>query len=73
MLKLCKFVQESSEKMLNFKAQQLVSIEVKRMLKLDARQLTQQISYLLRFMKNRFSTLIFIQSMSMLVFLFSQP
>ena len=38
-LKPCKFVQETSEEVLDFKSRQLVSIEVKKLLKSDTRQL----------------------------------
>ena len=36
----CKSVQETSEKMLDFKSRQLVSIEFKKLLKPDAQQLS---------------------------------
>ena len=71
-LKPCKFVQESSEKVLFIKARQLVSIEVRESCSTCGSIVARQIGYLLRFMKFRFSVLFFIQSMNVcLGFLFS--
>ena len=39
-LKRCKSVQETSKEVLDFKSRQLVSIEFKKLLKPDARQLS---------------------------------
>ena len=53
-LKPCKSIQESSEEVMDFKARQLVSIEVYKVVSTWCSTASQQISYLLRFMKISF-------------------
>ena len=66
-LKPCKYVQESSEKVLDFKTRQLAA-------KAHGSTASSIDGYLSRFMKLSFSGLFFIQSVNVrLSFLFSQP
>ena len=73
-LKPCKSVQESGNEVLDFKARQLVSIKIKKLLKPVGSTASSIDGYLSRFMKLSFSELSFIQFVGIcLGFLFSQP
>ena len=73
-LKPCKFVQESSNEVLDFKTRQLSIYRGLKAAKAHGLTANSIDGYLSRFMKLSFSELIFIQSVSMcLGFLFSQP